>query len=221
MDNAKEVKDFYEEDLKYQMALEEIKKLIYKVVTVNMDELLEKIKSVDEKNEFDEFYNLFNAVTGKKTNKYFCCEDQEYVKYYGLKCGEIYNVDKLNPEIKARYSTPVKLKLHVREVLARYFSLILDKLIIKFEQNYGNVDGNLSTFESGIIKDEDIEYLKTLKLYLSKLMDKENNLKILTVEEVVYLNIKEKEEYNKKNNIEKMFYNMFKTKKWRKKENIK
>jgi len=87
---------------------------------------------------------------------------------------------------------------------------LTNSLIEDFKQNLGKSDGSISTFDSVIIKEQDIKYLETLLEYLKTMQDETGRLKILVIEKEEYALQEAKESYNKKSSVEKWFYKTFK-----------
>lgn len=209
----KEVRDFYQEDAEYQKSIIIIKEIIQKIIDINFDTLKEKINFVDNNKKYIDFIDLLTAVIGKKTDKYYYCQNEEDVKYYNMEIGEVYIKDKLNIDEKAKRFEAKILELQARAKLAEVLLDLTKQLEEDFKLNIGQSDGNISTLDSFIIKESDLEYLDNLIKYLQIIIDKTGRLKILISEQDVYSLAKAKEDYNKKNSIEKWFYKTLKKEK--------
>lgn len=198
--NQNIVKNFYEEDIKYQQKTEEIKRLIERILKIDSQILLKKIEEVNENNRFDEFFDLLEAVIGKETDKYMCCEDEEDVKYHGLEIGHIYRIDKLDLELQNKYSNSKKLKLQSREKLAKELKIMAIQLIFLFEKKVYNEE-NIS-----FIEEKDLVDLIDIKNYVSMILDDSNKFKILEAEKIVF---EQEEKNNNKNGFKKWILGSF------------
>ena len=206
--NQNKIKNFYEEDIKYQQKSLEIRNLIQCILKIDFETLTKKIEEVNENNKFDEFVDLVEAVMGKETNKYMCCSDEEDVKYHALQIGHIYRIDKLDLELQNKYSYSKKLKLQSREKLAKGLNILVIQLILLFEKKIYNND------EVSYIEEKDLIDLINIKNYVSMILDDSTKFKILEAEKEVFdslennkkigfrnwiLNSLEKKEFNSKN----------------------
>lgn len=207
MDNN--VKNFYEEEAQYEKSITKTKELVEQIVKVDIYNLNKKINKIDNSNQFEDYIGLLNTVIGKKTNDYYYCKDMNDFKYYGLEPGKVYKTSTLNPELQTRNSKKEVLNLQGRAILAPILIDLTKKLKELFILNYQEGDGIMSTIDNDIIIKKDIEYLDKLVDYLNILSDKTGRLKILVAERDVYALEKAKEEYNKKNSLEKWFYKTF------------
>lgn len=213
MNSEKEVRDFYEEEAEYEKSILLTKELVEKVISVDINIVSEKINFLKKDSEFGEFPDLLNAVIGRETNKYYYCENIEEVKYYNLEVGKVYKISELNPDIQSKNSIKKQLNLQARAILAQKTLPMAKYLKEIFCENIQRGDGSISTIDSRIITENDVEYLENLIKYLEIMIDKTGRLKILVAERDVYALKKAKEDYNKKSSVEKWFYKTFKKEK--------
>lgn len=206
-------RNFYEEEAHYEKSTELIKELIKKVISIDMNLFKQKIDYLNDNSKYAEFIDLFLAVLGKKTNKYYYCESEDDVKYHNLILGEVYKVSELTDDLKNKDIEEKTLKLQARSILSKKLLLLTNELKQSFALNIGMKDSSMITLESHIIKESDIEYLNNLIKYLETLIDKTGRLKILLAEKDVYALKEAEETYNKKSSIEKMFYKAIKQEK--------
>lgn len=192
--DQKDIKNFYEEDIKYQQKTVEIKHLIEKILKINFEDLSKKIQDINEDNKFDEFLDLLEAVMGKETNKYMCCEDEDDVKYHGLEIGHIYRIDKLDFELQSKYSNSKKLKLQSREKLAKELNIMVIQLIFLFEKKVDDPD------KFTYIEEKDLVDLIDIKNYVSMILDDLNKFKVIEAENQVFAAI---EKNNNKSGFKK------------------
>lgn len=209
MDNN-QVRDFYKEEAEYEKSILIIKEIIVKIISMKQEVFNDKISHLDSESKYTEFFDLLNAVIGRKTNKYYLCDKEDDVKYYNLELDKVYRVENMNTDIQARCSEEKQLNLQARAVLAERLLIITKELKDIFSLNLGKSDGSLATFDSYIITEQDIDYLNNLIKYLEILIDKTGRLKILVTEGDVFALEKAKEDYNKKSSVEKWFYKTFK-----------
>lgn len=205
-----EVKNFYDEEAKYEKSVEDTKEIVEKVVKIDTELLAKKINHVDENKDFEDFIDLLVAVTGKKTNSYYYCQNNDDVKYHGLEIGKVYKTSDMNPEIQSRVTKKEVLNLQARVILAPILLEMTKNLKVLFGNNYQKGDGLLSTIDDDIIIRKDLDYLGTLVNYLEILSDNTGRLKILVAERDVYALERAKEEYSKKTSLEKWFNKTFK-----------
>lgn len=201
-----EVRDFYQEEAEYEKSIMIIKEIIQKVIDINLDTLKEKINYVDNNQKYADFIDLFDAVIGKKTDKYYYCQSEEDVKYYGMVIGNVYRKDKLYIDTNEKRFEAKILDLQARAKVAEVLLILTKNLKEDFKLNLGQSDGNITTFDSFTIKEADLEYLDNLIKYLEMISDKTGRLKVLVAERDVYSLEKAKEDYNKKGSLEKWFY---------------
>lgn len=203
------VENFYEKEEQYEKTTEMVKQLIKKIISINIESLKEKINYVDNESRYNEFIELFIAVIGKKTNKYYYCESEDDVRYHNLVLGQVYRVDDLNDDLKNKNYEEKQINLQGRAILANRLLTLTKQLKDDFSltiQKKDSFDVNLNTY---IIKEKDIEDLENLIKYLETLIDKTGRLKILVAERDVYAMQNAMEAYNKKNPVEKMVYKIF------------
>ena len=205
-----EPRNFYEESQKYDDDIVEIKELINKIISINNNELKEKIELLDKENKYIEFIDLLNAVLGNETNIYYYCENEEDVKYYGLEMYKVYKISTLNIDLQSKYNKGGVLKLQARAQLAQQLTIMTHELKQLFSLNLDKTDGNLSTLEFRIIREEDVEYFNNLIKYLDIIIDKTGRLKILDAERDVYSLRKARDTYDNKSKIAKWFYKTLK-----------
>jgi len=204
------VRDFYQMEEQYEQNNVLVRDLIKKIMNIDINLFKQKLDYLDKELKYTEFLDLYNAVIGKKTKKYYFCENLDDVKYYDLKFGEVYKMSELNPDIQTRNNEEKVLKLKARVILSNQLINLTNSLIEDFKQNLGKSDGSISTFDSVIIKEQDIKYLETLLEYLKTMQDETGRLKILVIEKEEYALQEAKESYNKKSSVEKWFYKTFK-----------
>lgn len=209
MNNEKKVRNFYDVEAEYEKSVLLVKELITKIINIDLNLFKEKLKYIEKENEYNEFIDLFNAVIGKKTNKYYYCENEEDVKYYSLKMGKVYKTSELNVDLQSRSKEEKILNLQARAILAEKMYSMIQNLRQDFISHVGKSDGSLATLDFHIIKEVDIEYLDNLIKYLECLMDKNNRLKILVAEKAVYAKELAENDYNKKSSVEKWVYKFF------------
>lgn len=208
MDNN-QIRNFYEEEQKYEESIISMKKNIEMVININFENFKEKINHVDKDNKYEEFIDLFEAVLGKETNNYYYCQDEDDVKYYNLILGEVYRINKLNIELQSKNNLPKSLNLQARSKLAQKLLPLTIELKQDYIANLGKSDGSLATFESYIIREQDINYLYNFIKYLETLIDKTGRLKVLVAEKDVYALKKAQDQYDKKSSVEKWLYKKF------------
>ena len=204
-----ETRNFYEVSAEYDNSILIIKDLINKIISVNNNVLKEKIDFLDTEHKYEDFLALLNAVIGKKTNKYYYCENVEDAKYYGLELGNLYETSKLNVELQSKYKIEKQLKLQARAILAEKLMPIINELKVLFSSNINKSDGSFVTIDSRTITEKDVEYFNNLIKYLELMLDNTGRLKILDAERDVFALQQAKEEYNKKSSLEKWFYKSF------------
>lgn len=209
MDNN-QVRNFYEEEAEYEKTTLIIKELISKLLGVKQEILEEKIKHIDTESKYIEFFDLFDAVIGRKTNKYYFCDNEDDVKYYDLELGKVYRIEDMNPDIQSRNTEEKVMNLQARALLAERFLVMTQELKEIFTLNLGKSDGSLATIDSYIINEQDIEYLDNLIKYLETMIDKTGRLKILSAEQDVFASEKAKQDYDKKSTVRKWFYKILK-----------
>ena len=122
MDNN-QVRDFYKEEAEYEKSILIIKEILVKIISMKQEILEEKIKHIDTEFKYDEFFDLLDAVIGRKTNKYYLCDNEDDVKYYNLELGNVYKVDNMNPDIQGRCSEEKQLNIQARAILAENYLL--------------------------------------------------------------------------------------------------
>lgn len=202
-----EVKNFYEMEAGYANSVVEMKNLINKVISIDVDRLKEQISDVDSESQYVEFVDLFLAVIGRKTNKYYVCENMEEVKYYHLTMGNVYRIDRMNVKVDGISKEEKTLKLVARAKLAEDLILMTEELKKIFLTNKLQQNNNPSiTLNANIIKESDIAFFDNLTEYLKNIMDATGRLKILEAERDVYAREKAKEDYNKKSSLMKWMY---------------
>lgn len=204
--NNNQVRNFYEEEAQYEKSIFVIKDMIQKIINLKTEDLQSKIKYVDENSEYIEYIDLFEAVIGRKTNKYYWSQNEEDEKYYNLVLGQVYRTDKLNMELQVKNKEEKVLNLQARAILAQKLLPTTKNLKQIFSLNVGKTDNSFVTFDSYHIKEQDINYLDNFIKYLELMIDKTGRLKILDAEQDVYSVEKAKESYNKKSSLEKWIY---------------
>lgn len=213
MNSDNHVRNFYEEEEQYENSILLVKELVRNVVFLNKDEFKTKIELVDKEGIYNNFIDLFVAVTGRKTNKYYHCLDEEDVKYYSLEYGKVYKMNEINLELQAKHAKEIILNLEARSFLGEELLVKVKNLKDLFNNNLKKGDGVLSTIESVMILEKDVEYLDELIEYLKLMIDKSGRLKILVAERDIYALEKSNEQYEKKTGVEKLFHKIFNTKK--------
>ena len=209
MDIEKKERNFYEEEAAYENAIYETKELVKNVVFLDVDKFMQKIKSIDNENKYGDFEDLFIAATGRKTNKYYYCKNDEDLKYHNLKQGHVYEMAKISVELQTKYSEEKILDLEARSTIAKLLFIKTSNLRQLFAQN---VKSGVSLAETAILEN-DVEYLDNLLKYLMLLADKADRLKILVAERDIYAMKKAQEQYEKKLGVEKLFHKLMGTKK--------
>lgn len=209
MNKENEVRNFYEVEAQYENTIVKIKDLLNKIVNIDLNLLQEKIKYIEKESEYIEFIDLFNAVIGKKTNKYYFSESDDDIKYYSLEKGKVYKVDELNIDFKSKNKEEKQLNLQARVILANDLLSMIENLKQDLSLNIGKTDGSLISIDTHIIKEKDIEDLDNIINYLGYLIDKTNRLNVLVAEKDVFAKENAQNEYNKKSSIEKWFYKIF------------
>ena len=209
MNNEKEIRNFYEEEAAYENSILITKSLVEKVLNINIDKIKEKIKFINKEIEFSEYISLLTAVIGRKTNQYYYCQNPEDTKYYELEVGKVYKWEELNPDIQSRISNKQQLNLQARAILAEQLRSMTINLKEIFSLNVEKGDGTLSTIDSNIVLDRDIDNLNNIIKYIDLMIDKTGRLKILVAERDVFAFEQAKEEYSQKSSIQKWFYKTF------------
>ena len=204
-----EVRNFYDISAEYDNSIFIIKELINNIVSVKGEDLINKLELIDTEGNYLDFIDLLDAVIGRETNKYYYCETQDDVKYYGLEIGKVYETSKLNVELQSKINIKKQLKLQARSILAQKLIIISKELKELFSLNIDKGDGTLITLDSRVITENDVEYFSNLIKYLEILIDQTGRLKILDAERDVFALEKAKETYNKKSSLEKNFYKLF------------
>lgn len=205
-----EVKNFYEMEAGYASSVVEMKNLINKVISIDVDRLKEQITEYDAESKYAEFIDLFLAVIGRKTNKYYVCENMEEVKYYHLTMGNVYRIDRMNVKVDGISKEEKPLKLVARAKLAEELILMTEELKKIFLANKTQQNTNPAvTLNENIIKESDISFFDNLTEYLKNIIDTTGRLKILEAERDVYAYEKAKEDYNKKSSLMKWMYKTF------------
>ena len=204
-----EVRNFYDISAEYDNSIIIIKELINNIVSVKGEDLINKLELIDTEGNYLDFIDLLDAVIGRETNKYYYCETQDDVKYYGLEIGKVYETSKLNVELQSKINIKKQLKLQARSILAQKLIIISKELKELFSLNIDKGDGTLITLDSRVITENDVEYFSNLIKYLEILIDQTGRLKILDAERDVFALEKAKETYNKKSSLEKNFYKLF------------
>lgn len=128
MNNEKEVRNFYNEEEEYEKSILVTKELISNIIKYNETKIKDKLKFLQKEKEFEEYVDLLTAVIGKKTNKYYYCEDIEDVKYYQLEVGKVYKMTRLNVDIQSKNCTKKQLNLHARALLAEKLLIMTEEL---------------------------------------------------------------------------------------------
>ena len=213
MNNEKNVRNFYEIESQYEQSTLEVKGLIKKIVTIDIEMFNKKIESIDKDNKYFEFIDLFNAITGRKTNKYYFCKSVDDVKYSDLELNKVYKREELGVDLQSKVQEEKILELPARVQLANRFINLVTLLKEDFLLNLNKGDGFISTISSEIIIESDIEYLDNLIKYLQLIIDETGRLKILISEQEIYKEIEKNDQYNKKNALGKFFYRAFKKEK--------
>lgn len=213
MNEDKYVTNFYEKEAQYEKSILIVKQLVEKVVKLDKTEFNKKISIVDKDGYYSDFIDLFVAVTGRKTNKYYYCMNQEDVKYHGLEYGKIYKMNEISLDLQSKYTKETILNLEARGILAEELLNKTKNLKQLFSDSIKKGDGLISTIESVMILESDVEYLDKLLEYLVEMTDKDGRLKILVAERDVYAYEKANEQYEQKTGIEKLFHKIFNTKK--------
>jgi len=86
------VRDFYQMEEQYEQNNVLVRDLIKKIMNIDINLFKQKLDYLDKELKYTEFLDLYNAVIGKKTKKYYFCENLDDVKYYDLKFGEVYKM---------------------------------------------------------------------------------------------------------------------------------
>lgn len=206
MNNSDQVRDFYKEEAEYEKTTLIVKEIINKIISLKQEVLEEKIKHIDNEFKYNDFFNMLNAVIGRKTNKYYFCENEDDVKYYALELGKVYKVDAMNNDIQVRCNEEKVMNLKARVLLAQDLLTMTQELKKLFSLNIGKSDGSLATLDSYIITEQDVEYLDNLIKYLETMLDKTGRLKILSIERDLFALEQARKDYNKKSCIERWFY---------------
>ena len=209
MNSENNVRNFYETEAQYEQATLEIKQIVEQIVKVDLEMLVKKIETIDETNKYEEFKDLFKAITGRKTNQYYYCKNMEDIKYSELELNKVYKKEEVNADIQSKMKEEKVLELPARAQLASYFINLVNSLKEDFSSNLDKGDGFISTINPEIIIESDINYLDILLKYLQLIIDETGRLKILTIEQDIYKKIEEIEQYNKKGAIGKFFYRAF------------
>lgn len=207
MDNNK-IRNFYEEEAEYERNTLIIKEIILQVLSIDLLKLEEKIKYLDKDNKYIEYLDLLNAVTGKQTNKYYYCDEEEYVKYYNLELGKVYKVEDLNVELKVKNNEEKVLDLKARVILAKELLIKTKELKELFETNIEKGDGILSTIDNRFIIESDIKIFENIIKYLEIILEETGKLKILVTEKEVYEALSKREKYGKKSALGKWIHNI-------------
>lgn len=211
MNNENEVRNFYEEEKKYEESIIETKRIIEKIINTDFEILKKKISNVDADNQYEDYISLLSAVIGRATSKYYYCKKEEDVKYYGLELGRVYELENLNKELQVNNSKEQVLDLEARAILSQKLLFLTNSLKEIFNQNLLKSDNSFVTLNSEIITETDLDYLDNLMEYLKLMLDKSGRLKILVAERDVYALEKAKKDYSKKTSVEKIFHKILKT----------
>ena len=211
MSNENEVRNFYEEERKYEESIIETKLIIEKIISIDFEILKKKIDYVDIDKKHEDYISLFNAVIGRPTAKYYYCKNEDDAKYYGLELGKVYELGKINRELQVKYSKEEVLDLEARAILSQLLLPLTYSLKELFSQNLLKTDNSFVTLDSEIITGNDINYLENLINYLNLMLEKTGRLKILVAEREVYALEKAKKDYSKKTSVEKFFHKLLKT----------
>ena len=211
MSNENEVRNFYEEERKYEESIIETKLIIEKIISIDFEILKKKIDYVDIDKKYEDYISLFNAVIGRPTAKYYYFKNEDDAKYYGLELGKVYELGKINRELQVKYSKEEVLDLEARAILSQLLLPLTYSLKELFSQNLLKTDNSFVTLDSEIITGNDINYLENLINYLNLMLEKTGRLKILVAEREVYALEKAKKDYSKKTSVEKFFHKLLKT----------
>lgn len=206
--NNNKIRNFYEEEAEYERNTLMIKEIISQVLSIDLSKLEEKIKYLDKDNKYIEYLDLLNAVTGKQTNKFYYCDEEEYVKYYNLELGKVYKVEDLNAELKVKNNEEKVLDLKARVILANELLIQTKELKELFKSNISKTDGNLSTIDDRIIMENDVEVFENIIKYLEIMLEETGKLKILVTEKEVYEELRKREKNGKKSALGKWIHNI-------------
>lgn len=211
MNSENEVRNFYEEEKKYEESIIETKQIIERIISKDFETLQKKIEFIDIDKKYEDYISLFNAVIGRPTSKYYYSTNEEDAKYYGLELGKVYELEKINRELQVKHTEEEVLDLEARAILSQLLLPLTLSLKEIFNQNLLKTDNSFVTLDSEIITRNDIDYLENLINYLNLMLEKSGRLKILVAERDVYALEKAKKDYSKKTSVEKFFHKLLKT----------
>lgn len=200
-----EPRNFYLEEEKYENAIIEVKKLIKKINNINIEQINEKIKIIDIEKKYLDFIDVFNAVIGKSTTKFYYCDGLEDAKYYGLKEGFIYNAEKIHPDLQKSIGDGKRLNLQVRAMLAEKMIIDVKELIEMFKTNVVTKEENSFDYSNfNQINELDIDSFKVIYQYLETIINKAGRLKILVAEK----ELEKQETKNKQSFFDKIIFKL-------------
>ena len=195
--------NFYKTEAAYENSIEETKELVEKIINIDINKLDEKLKAIGN-DKYIEFKDLFKAVIGRNTNKYYYCENEEDVKYYKLELGKVYRKDNLYKDILIKNNEEKPLNLKARAYLANDLYLMINDIKNDFINIHAKED------LSGVTEIKNyLDWLILLDKYLKMLKDENKRLKILVAEQSIFEIEKSKLEYNKKGIIGKWILKNF------------
>ena len=202
------VKNFYEEEAQYEKSIIVLKRLITDLINIDFQKLKEKINNVSDKFNVEEYNDLFFAVLGKPTDKYYFCEKDDDVKYYNLVLGEVYKISELNDEFQKNNKEKKQLNLKARGILAHNLLSMTEILKEILSCNIVKNNASLIDLNSSIITENDIQSLDKIIVYSNTLINDLTRIKVLAAEQDVYALRKAEEDYDKKNKFIKLFYKL-------------